>query len=116
MQLFLFFSIFFTSMTEQLPKATSKDKIISFLRNENLIGILLFLISFCVYLATMSRSVGFTDSGELAAVVCTLGIAHPTGYPLFTLLGRLWTMIPFPVEEILKLNLFSAFLVAFTVG
>jgi len=64
----------------------------------------------------MCRSVGFTDSGELAAVVCTLGIAHPTGYPLFSLLGRCWIMIPSATEEIIRLNVFTALLTATAVG
>jgi len=84
--------------------------------NENVIGVLLSLISFCVYTTTMCRSVGFTDSGELAVVACTLGIAHPTGYPLFTLLGRCWSMIPSALEEIIQLNLFTAVLTAIAVG
>ena len=41
-----------------------------------------------LYLPTLARHVGFIDRGELAAVAATLGIAHPTGYPTFTLLGR----------------------------
>jgi hypothetical protein len=45
------------------------------------------VFAFLVYLKTLAPSVTFIDSGELAAVACTLGIAHPTGYPLFTLLG-----------------------------
>ena len=84
--------------------------------NENVISIVLVIISFCVYLTTMCRSVGFTDSGELAVVACTLGIAHPTGYPLFTLLGRCWIMIPSTTEEIIRLNLFTALLTATAVG
>jgi hypothetical protein len=84
--------------------------------NENIISFLLSAISFCVYLTTMCRSVGFTDSGELATVVCTLGIAHPTGYPLFTLLGRCWIMIPSAMEEIIRLNLLAALLTALAVG
>ena len=84
--------------------------------NENIIGFLLSTISFCIYMTTMCRSVGFTDSGELATVICTLGIAHPTGYPLFTLLGRCWIMIPSAMEEILRLNIFTALLTAIAVG
>ena len=53
-----------------------------------------FAVASCVYVVTMSRSVGFIDRGELAAVATTLGIAHPTGYPTITMLGhlvsRLW--------------------------
>jgi hypothetical protein len=91
-------------------------KLASLLRNENVVSFLLSLISFGVYATTMCRSVGFTDSGELAVVAGTLGIAHPTGYPLFTLLGRCWTMIPSTMEEIIRLNLFSSFLTAAAVG
>ena len=71
---------------------------------------LLWLIVFVVYLNTLSPSVGFIDSGELASVAMLLGIAHPTGYPLFTMLARLFSIIPIPVEEILRLNIFSALL------
>lgn len=91
-------------------------KIQVLLWNENVIAIILSSISFCLYFTTMSRSVGFTDSGELAAVVCTLGIAHPTGYPLFTLLGRFWMMLPVKLEQIVWLNMFSAFLTSSAVG
>ncbi len=97
-------------------KKINKEKTISFLRNENAVGFSLIVVSFCVYLVTMGRSVGFTDSGELAAVICTLGIAHPTGYPFFTLLGKCWMMIPVPLEEILQLNIFTALLTALAVG
>lgn len=37
---------------------------------------------------TSARYVLWVDSGELAATCASLGIAHPTGYPLYTLLGR----------------------------
>ncbi len=86
------------------------------LRRENLIGAGLGIVAFSVYILTVCRFVGYTDSGELASVVCTLGIAHPTGYPLFTLLGRCWVMMPLPWEEILRLNLFSAALVSIATG
>jgi hypothetical protein len=103
-------------MVTPMPQKIYKEKIVSFLWNENVISVLLVAISFCVYLTTMCRSVGFTDSGELATVICTLGIAHPTGYPLFTLLGKCWMMIPTPLEEILQLNIFAALLTAIAVG
>ncbi|MGD0035950.1 MAG: DUF2723 domain-containing protein [Bacteroidota bacterium] len=91
-------------------------KLVLIFWNENIISFLLSTISFCVYTTTMCRSIGFTDSGELATVICTLGIAHPTGYPLFTLLGRCWIMIPSTMEEILRLNIFTALLTAIAVG
>lgn len=66
------------------------------------------LIVFFIYLITLAPSVIQIDSGELAAVQATLGIAHPTGYPLFTMAGFLFQLIPLPVTTILKLNLLSA--------
>lgn len=48
----------------------------------------------------------FIDSGELVVVCATLGIAHPTGYPLYTLLGRLFSLLPLQ-NAIFKVNLMS---------
>ncbi|HLG93332.1 MAG TPA: DUF2723 domain-containing protein, partial [candidate division Zixibacteria bacterium] len=56
------------------------------------IGLAVFLLSFSVYGATLARTVGFIDSGELAWVSATLGIPHPTGYPLYTLLTHLFVL------------------------
>jgi hypothetical protein len=43
-------------------------------------------ISFAVYLNTTSKAIAGGDSGELVAEGCSLGTAHPPGYPLFTLI------------------------------
>jgi hypothetical protein len=66
------------------------------------------LAAFIVYLFTLAPSVTEIDTGELATVLATLGIAHPTGYPLFTMVGHLFTYIPLPVSVILKLNILAA--------
>lgn len=52
------------------------------------------LVVLGVYLLTMSPSVGLIDSGELAAGCHLLNILHPTGYPLYTMIGRLATLVP----------------------
>ncbi|MCK5596783.1 MAG: DUF2723 domain-containing protein, partial [Candidatus Eisenbacteria sp.] len=57
-------------------------------------AIVAFLVPLVIYICTLARAVTFVDSGELSAVAATLGIAHPPGYPLFTLLGRLLSLIP----------------------
>ena len=67
------------------------------------------IIAFSVYLMTLAPTVWFIDSGELAAVASTLGIAHPTGYPLFTIIGHIFTHLPFSGSEVYKLNVMSAF-------
>ncbi|MHB1687713.1 MAG: protein O-mannosyl-transferase family [Ignavibacteriaceae bacterium] len=71
-------------------------------------AVLTGLLVFLVYLTTIAPSVVEIDSGELSTVQTTLGIAHPTGYPLFTMLGYLFSLIPFGFSKIYQLNLLTA--------
>jgi tetratricopeptide (TPR) repeat protein len=66
------------------------------------------LLVFIIYLLTLAPSVIQIDSGELTAVQATLGIAHPTGYPLFTIIGYLFLKLPLPFTIIYKANLLAA--------
>jgi len=51
----------------------------------------------------------FDDSLEFQLVAPTFAIAHPTGYPLYTLLGGLWSRVIFPFGNwAWRMNLFSA--------
>lgn len=77
---------------------------------------LIAVVCFIIYLTTMCRTVSFIDAGELATVATLLGIAHPTGYPLFTLLAHSWLWLPLGGEEIVRLNMFSAAVTAVSVG
>lgn len=79
---------------------------------KSLISFGVFVLAFAVYAFTLQPDLGFTDSGELAGVCVTFGVAHPTGYPLFTVLGHLWSLLPLPMTMIAKMNLFSAFCMA----
>ncbi|MBL0175935.1 MAG: DUF2723 domain-containing protein [Ignavibacteria bacterium] len=71
--------------------------------------------AFALSLFTLAPSVDFIDAGELATAAYTFGIAHPTGYPLFTMLAGLWSHLPFG-EPILLLNILSAVLAAIGTG
>lgn len=51
--------------------------------------------SLFIYLYTKLPAVGLIDSGELAAGCYLLNILHPTGYPLYTILGRIFSLLPF---------------------
>jgi hypothetical protein len=79
-------------------------------------AIAVFLVSFVVYLLTLASGVGFIDAGELATVASTLGIAHPTGYPLFTLVGFLFSQLPIAETIIMRLNIMSALFSALGAG
>ncbi len=59
-----------------------------------MIGCGVFAVPLILYLLTSYPSVAYIDSGELAIVNWTLGIAHPTGYPVYTLVGRLFALLP----------------------
>jgi len=47
-----------------------------------------------VYVLTLYPSSPGGDSGELIAAAYRLGVAHPPGYPLYTLLGKASTLLP----------------------
>ena len=77
-----------------------------------------FLASLALYVATAAPTVAtiFDDSLEFHVVLPTLGIAHPSGYPLYTLLGKLATLlIPFR-DPAGRANLFSALTAALAVA
>jgi tetratricopeptide (TPR) repeat protein len=70
------------------------------------------LIAVVVYFATMCRTVYVGDSGEFALVFKTLGIAHPPGYPLFTLLGHVFVALTAFFSPAFSANLFSVLIAA----
>lgn len=53
------------------------------------------LFALVVYLVTLTPTVPFWDSGEFIATSYVLGIPHPPGTPLYVLLGRVMTLVPF---------------------
>jgi hypothetical protein len=72
------------------------------------------IIAFAVYVRTLAPTVMWYDMGEFAMAAYVLGIAHNTGYPLYILLGKLFTFLP--VGDIaFRVNLMSAFFAALTV-
>lgn len=66
-----------------------------------------FVVPFAVYLFTLAPSLNFEDPAEFALGCATLGVDHPSGYPLETLAGHLFTYLP--VGEVAwRVNLSSA--------
>ncbi len=76
--------------------------------------LLLALIVLGVYLSTISPVVYVGDSGEFTAAAFSLGIPHNSGYPLYSLLGKLFCLIPLGNVGF-RVNLMSAFFSALTV-
>lgn len=57
-------------------------------------GLGVALPALILYWLTSYPTVAYIDSGELAVVGWTLGVAHPSGYPLYTLMARLFSFLP----------------------
>ena len=77
-------------------------------------GLSLFLLTLLVYLKTLAPGVYGFDSAELATGVFTQGIVHPPGYPLYLMIGKLFTFLPFR-DVAYRLNIMSAFFASLTV-
>jgi hypothetical protein len=74
-------------------------------------------IALALYLRTLLPGVGLWDTAEFQTVGPVLGIAHPTGYPTYTLLAWAAAVLLQPAgDEALRANLLSALLVAAACG
>jgi hypothetical protein len=79
------------------------------------VGLAAFAAGLALYVATAKPDLVGGDPGEFQLVPPLLGIAHHTGYPLYTLLGWLWAQLPLG-SIAYRLNLFSALWGAAAVG
>ena len=77
---------------------------------------LAFLGLVALYIATLMPSVAGGDSGELTAAALTGGVPHPSGYPLFAILARLFAALPLGHSPIWRVNLLSAVSMAAAAG
>jgi hypothetical protein len=76
--------------------------------------LLAFGLPFGVYLLTAAPTVYNLDSAELTTAAATGGIVRATGYPLYLLLGRLWSRLPLG-DVGFRMNLMSAVCGALTI-
>ncbi len=82
------------------------------------IALLLAALAFALYLRTLAPDVLPGDSGEFQTAAWRWGLAHPTGYPLYLLLGGLWQhgLALFGISPAAALNALSALFGAAAVG
>ena len=76
-----------------------------------IIASIIFAVCLLCYNATLTPGLSYAspDGNELTTVAATLGLAHPSGYPLFTWLGFLFARLPFG-EVAHRTNLMCAIL------
>src|SRR5262245_29204392 len=53
-----------------------------------------FLLALCTYFACAPRTVGLDDDGYFLLAAWFNGVAHPPGYPVYTFLAHLSTLVP----------------------
>jgi len=74
-----------------------------------------FGLPFTLYIITLAPTIYNLDSAEFTTAAATGGIVRATGYPLYLMLGRVWSWLP--VGDVgYRMNLFSAFSGALTVA
>ncbi len=73
------------------------------------IAVALFALALAAYNATLTPGLSYAspDGGEMASVPYRLGLLHPTGYPIYTWVAKLFTYLP--VGDVAhRINLLSA--------
>src|SRR5207253_1004141 len=82
-----------------------------------------YLMAACVslgalilYILTLAPTTQFWDTSEYIAAAYTLGIPHPPGNPLFTLVAHAWGLIPWAAGYAERINLFAAVTSAVSAG
>src|SRR6202011_918680 len=78
-------------------------------------AVAVFAAAGLLYFLTAARDIVVGDTPELITAAATLGVAHEPGYPLFTMLGHLFSLIPFGSIPF-RVNLLSVTCHALTVG
>ena len=74
-----------------------------------------FLISTVVLFSTVQPSVSFWDCGEYTAAAYYLQVPHPPGSPFFTILGRIFSIVPFVENIALRVNTISVLTSGFSI-
>lgn len=90
-----------------LPKSAPVLRPVAQVLSSNRYGFLVTVVAFVVYLRTLAPTIMWYDMGEFALGSQVLGIGHNTGYPLYMMVGKLFTFLP--VGDIAyRVNLMSA--------
>jgi hypothetical protein len=87
----------------------------SYKKVNRVIGLFVLFLSFLVYTLTLQPSFSFWDGGELLASSFSLLVPHSPGFPLYNLIGRIFTILPFSSDFAVRLNLLSVFSASFTI-
>lgn len=79
------------------------------------IGLFVYLVTVVVLFMTVQPSVSFWDCGELSAASYFLQVTHPPGAPLFILVNKVTSLIPFAENIGFRVNTLTVITSAFSV-
>jgi hypothetical protein len=85
-------------MTSHLP----------FRRKGLALSLALGAVGLALYVKTLAPTLLMADAAEFQLACYTLGVAHPTGYPLYVILGWLWSHLVPLGDAAYRVNLLSA--------
>ena len=77
---------------------------------DGLVAALAGVLALGVYVRSLAPGLLWGDSAEFQMAAWLGGFAHPTGYPLYLMLGWLWTHLVPLRDPAFRMNLFSAVL------
>lgn len=107
---FCFAKFIITQVTQILKRAKTHVS----RRPDLYLSFALFVAAFLLYWRTMPPTILEGDSGEFQYMAYILGVPHSSGYPLYILLGKLFTYLPFG-DPAWRVNLLSVVSAALTV-
>ena len=88
----------------------------SFTKYNKIFGFICGLIAFLVYSLTVEPTASYWDCAEYISTSAKLQIGHPPGAPLFQMLGAIFSILAFDVEQIaFTVNMMSVTSSAFTI-
>src|SRR3989441_10367875 len=81
-----------------------------------LMAALVSLGALILYVVTLAPTTQFWDTSEYIAAAYVLGIPHPPGNPLFTILAHVWGLLPLAAGYAMRINLLAAVTSAVAAG
>ncbi len=86
-----------------VPPSTAKSRTVPSLA----LPVTVFVLALALYVATLAPDLLPADNAEYQLVAHHLGVAHPPGYALHTMIGKLFTLLPLNTPA-WRVNLFAA--------
>ena len=101
-------------MSTTLPESGAR-RVPGGLGRASVAAIAVFVVSLVIYVRTLLSGPSFGDWAEMQFIPAQLGIPHPTGYPLYVLLGKAFSLLPIG-SQAYRADLLSAVAAACAAG